>query len=260
MPGRFEGRVAVVTGAASGIGLGIAERFAEEGAWVALLDQHETDGETAATKIGNSGGICEFFRVDVSSEPDVVQALQRVTRRFGGVHHLVNNAGIVLVKGVEDCTVEEWDRVMNVNLKSVFLMVKHSLLWLRQSAGATVVNIGSVSSLIAQQGTPAYVASKGAVLLLSKALALDLAPIRVNCVCPGITDTPMLRSHVNATPDPEKTLQERLARVPLRRALLPRDIAETVLYLSSDQSSGVTGTSVVVDGGYTAAAEWSSNT
>jgi NAD(P)-dependent dehydrogenase (short-subunit alcohol dehydrogenase family) len=257
MAGRFDSRVAVITGGASGIGLGIVERFAAEGASVALLDLHEAAGEAAAAQVRNSGGTCEFFRVDVSSEAAVASALQKVIERFRGIDHLVNNAGIVLVKRIEDCTEEEWDRVMDVNLKSVFLMVKHALPELRRSAAPSVVNIGSVSSFVAQQGTPAYVASKGAVLLLSKALALDLAPIRVNCVCPGITDTPMFRSHVNATPEPEKTLQGRLARVPLRRALLPWEIADAVLFLSSDQSSGITGASIIVDGGYTAAAEWS---
>jgi NAD(P)-dependent dehydrogenase (short-subunit alcohol dehydrogenase family) len=130
---------------------------------------------------------------------------------------------------------------------------------LSRSSQPSIVNIGSVSSFIGQQRTPAYVASKGGVLLLSKALALDLAPdrIRVNCVCPGITDTPMFRFHVNTTPDPEQTMRERFSRVPLQRPLSPREIADAVLYLSSDQSSGVTGTSVVVDAGYTAAAEWS---
>jgi NAD(P)-dependent dehydrogenase (short-subunit alcohol dehydrogenase family) len=173
--------------------------------------------------------------------------------------HLVNNAGIVLVKEIEECTSEEWDRVLAVNLKSVFLTTKHCVSWLRRSPQATIVNIGSVSSFIGQQHTPAYVASKGGVLLLSKALALDLAPkgIRVNCVCPGITDTPMFRFHVSTTPDPARTLSERFGRVPLGRSLSPREIADAVLYLSSDQSSGVTGTSLVVDGGYTAAAEWS---
>lgn len=257
MPGRFDSRVAVVTGGASGIGLGIVERFAAEGSSVALLDLQEADGEAAAARVRNSGGSCEFFHVDVSSEAAVASALQKVIGRFRGVDHLVNNAGIVLVKRIEDCTEEEWDRVINVNLKSVFLTVKHALPALRRSAAPSIVNIGSISSFVAQQGTPAYVASKGAVLLLSKALALDLAPIRVNCVCPGITDTPMFRSHLNATPEPEKTLQGRLARVPLSRALSPREIADAVLDLSSDQSSGITGTSIVVDGGYTAAAEWS---
>ena len=138
-------------------------------------------------------------------------------------------------------------------------MVKHALPWLRLSPQPTVVNIGSVSSFIGQQRTPAYVASKGGVLLLSKALALDLAPdrIRVNCICPGITDTPMFRFHVNSTPDLSATLRERVSRVPLGRALAPKEIADAVLYLSSDQSSGVTGTSLVVDAGYTAAAKWS---
>ncbi|MDQ2774415.1 MAG: SDR family oxidoreductase [Acidobacteriota bacterium] len=256
---RFEGRIAVVTGGASGIGFGIAERFAEEGAFVALLDREEEGGQAASAQIRARGGTCEFFRVDVAAESEVIAALQRIVQRFHGIDHLVNNAGMVLVKGIEDCTADEWDRVIDVNLKSVFLMVKHSLQWLRRSTQPSVVNIGSVSSFIGQQGTPAYVASKGGVLLLSKALALDLAPdgIRVNCVCPGITDTPMFRSHVNTTPDPERTLRERFGRVPLRRALSPREIADTVLYLSSDQSSGVTGTSILVDGGYTAAAEWS---
>ncbi len=259
MPGRFEGRVAVVTGGACGIGFGIAERFAEEGACVALLDREDERGRAASAQIRECGGTCEFFRVDVAVEREVIEALGAVAQRFHGVDHLVNNAGIVLVKGIEDCTTEEWDRVMAVNVKSVFLTVKHSLPWLRRSPQPSVVNIGSVSSFIGQQHTPAYVASKGAVLLLSKALALDLAPdrIRVNCVCPGITDTPMFRFHVNSTSDPERTMRERFNRVPLQRPLSPREIADAVLYLSSDQSSGVTGTSIVVDGGYTAAAEWS---
>jgi NAD(P)-dependent dehydrogenase (short-subunit alcohol dehydrogenase family) len=259
MTRRFENRVAVVTGGASGIGFGIAERFAEEGASVALLDREEEHGRAASEQIRASGGACEFFRVDVAAEAEMIAALDQVAGRFHRVDHLVNNAGMVLVKGIEECTAEEWDRVIEVNLKSVFLTVKHSLRWLRLSPQPTVVNIGSVSSFIGQQRTPAYVASKGGVLLLSKALALDLAPdrIRVNCVCPGITDTPMFRFHVNTTPDPERTLRDRVGRVPLQRALSPREIADAVLYLSSDQSSGVTGTSLVVDGGYTAAAEWS---
>jgi NAD(P)-dependent dehydrogenase (short-subunit alcohol dehydrogenase family) len=258
---RFQGRVAVVTGGASGIGFAIAKGFAEEGASVAILDRETDAGQAASAQIHAAGGVCEFNRADVSSESDVIQALDQVAKRFQGIDHLVNNAGMVLVKGVEECTAEEWDWVIAVNLRSVFLTVKYALPWLRRSPQPSVVNIGSVSSFIGQQRTPAYVASKGGVLLLSKALALDLAPdgIRVNCVCPGITDTPMFRFHVNTTPDPEHTLTERLKRVPLRRALAPREIADSVLYLSGPESSGVTGTSIVVDAGYTAAAEWSAN-
>ncbi len=257
--GRFNERVALVTGGASGIGLAISERFAEEGARVAILDREREAGESASAAIRLAGGICEFIRADVSVESDVIQAVNHAAQSLQGIDHVVNNAGIVLVKGIEECTAEEWDRVLAVNLKSVFLTVKHSLPWLRRSPKPSVVNVGSVSSFIGQQGTPAYVASKGGVLLLSKALALDLASdgIRVNCVCPGITDTPMFRFHVNTTPDPERTLRERFNRVPLRRALAPREVADSVLYLAGAESSGVTGTSIVVDAGYSAAAEWS---
>jgi NAD(P)-dependent dehydrogenase (short-subunit alcohol dehydrogenase family) len=256
---QFLNRVAVVTGAASGIGFGIAQRFAEEGARVALLDRDEDRGQATADEIKAGGGICEFYRTDVGVEAEVIRTLDEVVTAFHGLDHLVNNAGTVSVMGIEECTVEEWDRVININLRSIFLTTKYSLRSLRSSRYPTIVNVGSVSSFVAQTGTPAYVASKGGVLMLSKALALDLAPdrIRVNCVCPGITDTPMFRFHVNATADPERTLRERFSRVPLGRPLSPREIADAVLYLSSNQSSGITGTSLVVDAGYTAAAEWS---
>jgi NAD(P)-dependent dehydrogenase (short-subunit alcohol dehydrogenase family) len=255
----FQGRVAVVTGAASGIGLAVSQRFAEEGAKVMLIDSNEAAGRNAGDHICKTWGECQFFRADVSSEQEVKLAIQNILSSHKHIDHLVNNAGIVLVKGIEECTAAEWDRVMNVNVKSMFLTVKYALAGLRLSEQATVVNIGSVSSIVAQQGTPAYVASKGAVLMLSKALALDLAAygIRVNCVCPGITDTPMLRLHAAAAGDAEQTLKARSGRVPLARMLSPREIADAVLYLSGTQSSGVTGTHLVVDAGYTATAEWS---
>ncbi len=254
----FAGRVAVVTGAASGIGLAVAQQFAAQGASVALLDRDPERGQAAAAQLRSSGADSECFAVDVALEPQIIQAVDRILTRFQRVHHLVNNAGIVLVKSIQQSTAAEWDQVMNVNARSVFLMVKHLLPALRSSPGATIVNVGSVSSLVAQRGTPAYVASKGAVLMLSKALALDLAVdgIRVNCVCPGITDTPMFRFHVEASPDPPRTLRERTARVPLGRMLAPREIADAVLYLSGSQSSGITGTELIVDAGYTATAEW----
>ena len=147
---------------------------------------------------------------------------------------------------------------MDTNVKSIFFSIKHGIAHLKKNSRSYVVNIGSVGSFIGQSSTPAYTASKGAVLMLSKSIALDYAAdgLRCNCVCPGITDTPMLREHLNMTVDPEAALQSRLRRVPLGVPLTPNDIAKAVLYFSCEDSVGVTGTSLVVDGGYLTAAEW----
>jgi NAD(P)-dependent dehydrogenase (short-subunit alcohol dehydrogenase family) len=255
---RLQGRVALVSGAGSGIGQGIAELFAEEGAKVALLERDAAKGEETAERIREAGGEALMLCADVSKEVEVKKAVADTLKAFGALHHLVNNAGIVLVKPLEECTEAEWDEVMAVNVKSIFLTVKHALPALKQAEGATIVNLGSVSSFVGQGLTPSYVASKGAVMMLTKALALDYARfgIRVNCICPGITDTPLFRYHVSRTPDPEATLANRAARVPLDCFLTPRDIAKAALYLSTDDSSGITGIAHVVDAGYLAAAEW----
>lgn len=259
MPGdRLKNRVALVTGAGSGIGQGIAELFAEEGAKLALLELDAEQGRETLARIRAAGGEAELVVGDVASEPDVRRAVEATVAKYGELHHLVNNAGIVLVKPLEECSEAEWDRVMAVNVKSVFLTVKHALPALKRAEGATIVNMASVSSFVGQGDTPSYVASKGAVLALTKALALDYARfgIRVNCICPGITDTPLFRYHVSQAPDPEATLAARAARVPLGRFLTPRDIANAALYLSTEESSGITGIAHLVDAGYLAAAEW----
>ena len=152
---RFEGRVAVITGAGSGIGFGTAQRFAQEGARVAILEQDAETARGAAAAIEDA----EAFPCDVSREDNVAQAIQQVHARFGAIDHVVNNAGIVLVKPVEQTTVEEWDRVMDVNVRSVFLMAKYTVDALRRSPSPTMINIGSVSSFVGQKHTPAYVAS-----------------------------------------------------------------------------------------------------
>jgi NAD(P)-dependent dehydrogenase (short-subunit alcohol dehydrogenase family) len=259
----LSGRVAVVTGGASGIGAGVVERFLQAGARVAIIDIDRELGEAESQRMlaRNPGAQCDFLEADVSSEAQVAAMALEIGQRFGQVNYLVNNAGMVLVKALEDSTSEDWDRVMNVNVKSVFLMTKYLFPYLRRSSPAAVVNVGSVSSFVGQKLTPIYVASKGAVAMLSKSVALDYAQygIRVNCVCPGITDTPMLQHHVQTSLDPRQTLRERLDRVPLDRLLSPADIASAILFLCGDESSGITGTTLVVDGGYLAAAEWSNS-
>ena len=204
------------------------------------------------------GGSAVFIQADVSVEEQVRDSLAKTVALFGGLHIIVNCAGLVHVKLLHEYDEADWDRLMGVNLKSIFFSVKHGLQYLRRHPRSYVVNVGSISSFVGQAATPAYTASKSAVLGLSRSIALDYAALglRCNCVCPGITDTPMLREHLDKTPDPEATLAERLRRVPMRLPLLPEDIAKAVLYLSCEDSAGVTGTSLVVDGGYLAAAEW----
>ncbi len=213
---------------------------------------------TGATAPPERAGRPSCIQADVSVEDQVRDSLAKTVDAFGGLNIVVNCAGIVHVKRLHEYDESEWDRLMGVNLKGIFFSVKHGVQYLRRNPPSYVVNIGSISSFVGQAATPAYTASKSAVLGLSRSIALDYAAIglRCNCVCPGITDTPMLREHLDKTSDPEATLAERLRRVPMRLPLSPRDIAKAVLYLSCEDSVGVTGTSLVVDGGYLAAAEW----
>jgi NAD(P)-dependent dehydrogenase (short-subunit alcohol dehydrogenase family) len=178
--------------------------------------------------------------------------------RFGQLDIVVNNAGIVAVQTVEQSSAEDWDRVMAINVRSIFLTTKYALPHFRAAGGGSILNVASVSSFVAQQGTPAYCASKGAVLMLTKSLALDYGRehIRVNCICPGITDTPMLRFHARHADDPEAHLRQRLERVPSGAMLYPDDMGRAAAFLCSDEAAGITGTSLVVDGGYIACAEF----
>ena len=249
---RLRGQTAWISGAASGIGAATARLFAEEGANVAAVDIKSDLGPIASDR-----GIM-FLQADVSKEEQVCESLAKAVARFDGLHIIVNCAGVVHVKLLHEYEEADWDRLMGVNLKSIFFSVKHGLQYLRRHSPSYVVNVGSISSFVGQAATPAYTASKSAVLGLTRSIALDYAAlgVRCNCVCPGITDTPMLREHLNKTPDAEATLSQRLRRVPMRLPLKPHDIARAVLYLSCTDSAGVTGTSLVVDGGYLAAAEW----
>lgn len=255
---RLDRQVAWLTGIAQGIGKGIAEVFAEEGARLALIDIQDEPGRKVADEINRAGGEAIFIQCDVSVEQQVRDALNRTVDHFGGLHIIVNCAAVFNHQRFEQLDIEDWDRLMNVNVRSMFLTAKHGIPHLRKNRRSYMVNIGSVGSIIGQKDTPAYITSKGAVALLSRSIALDYAKdgLRCNCVCPGITMTEGFEKLLETLEDREGYLRKRLDRVPIGVALTPRDIAKTVRYLACEDSTGVTGTTIVVDGGYIAAAEW----
>lgn len=247
-----------MTGAASGIGRASAIAFAREGARVSVLDLNQCGGEKTVDLIRSEGGEAHFTCVDVTHEAGIRRAVEETALRWGGTDILFNNAGVVLVKTIEQMTEEEWDRVMAVNVKSAFLATKHVIPHMKRIGKGAILNTGSIASFTGQAGTPAYSASKGAIALLTKSLALDLGRdgIRVNCLCPGITDTAMLREHLGHGDEGEARIRARLARVPLGKILSPDDVARAALYLVSDESEGITGILHVIDCGLIAASEF----
>ena len=255
---RLEGKVAWVSGGASGIGEGTVRLLAQEGAKVALIDSRRSDARRVANGLSREGFDVLPIACDVSRESMVRDSIRKTAAHFKRLDILVNNAGIVHIKPLHKYTESEWDHVIDVNVKSMFFSLKHALPWLSKAGRSYIVNVGSISSFVGQALTPVYTTSKHAVVGLTRSIALDYARdgIRCNCICPGITDTPMLRKHLNAQPDPEAALANRLRRVPMGVALTPNDIARSILYFSCEDSAGITGTTLVIDCGYTTAAEW----
>jgi NAD(P)-dependent dehydrogenase (short-subunit alcohol dehydrogenase family) len=255
---KLRGKVAIVTGAASGIGRASALAFAREGASVIVADKAEAAGEEAASAIRQEGFDAIFVPVDVTREDDIHRMVQSAIDHWGRIDILFNNAGVVLIRPLEEMTETEWDRVMAINVKGAFLAIKHVVPQMRLVGGGAILNTGSIASFTGQFGTPVYSASKGAIALLTKSLALDYGRdhIRVNCICPGITDTPMLREHMGHGAQGDAVIHARLARVPTGQILTPEDIARAALYLVSDDSLGITGILHVVDGGLIAASEY----
>ena len=255
---KLNGKVAIVTGAGSGIGRAGAMLFAAEGAKVVVAEIDAQRGEETVAGIVAQGHEAVFEHADVANEADVRRMVEDAVVRWGKIDILFNNAGVVLVKPLDEMTEAEWDRVMAINVKAAFLAIKHVVPHMRRTGGGAILNTGSIARLMGQLHTPVYVASKGAIALLTKSLALDYGRdrIRVNCICPGITDTPMLREHLGHGAEGEARIRERLSRVPTGEILKPEDVARAALYLVSDESAGVTGILHVVDGGLLAAAEY----
>jgi len=249
--GNLTGKRALITGAASGIGRATAELFAREGAAVAVVDVDEVGGRAVAQAIEGEGGRAIFVHCDVTRAADCQRAVQETVDKLGGLDVLFNNAGIIRRATVIDTTEEEWDRVMAVNVKSIFLLSKYAVPVMARAGGGAIINTSSGWGLVGGRNAVSYCASKGAVVNMTRAMALDHGAenIRVNCICPGDTDTPMLRSEAQQLGESEDVFLAEAADRPPRRVGQPADIAQAVLYLASDAALFVTGTALVVDGG-----------
>ena len=247
--GKLDGKVALISGGARGQGAAEAETFAREGARVVFGDVLDADGQKVEAAIRAAGGDAVYLHLDVTSESDWRQGVQTAVDRYGALNVLVNNAGIVIPRvPIEERTAEDWDRVMAVNAKGVFLGTKHAIPAMRRAGGGSIVNISSVAGIgQSLHQEPAYAASKGAIRIFTKVTASQHAKDRIRCnsVHPGPIDTEMLHS---AMRDPE-VLRRRLERVPLGRMGTVAEVVAAVLYLASDDSSYVTGSELVIDGG-----------
>jgi len=248
---QLAGKVALITGGASGIGRAAALLFAREGAAIALADVNADAGQQVADEIIEAGGRVFFELTDVAASADCRRFVERAIREFGRIDVLFNNAGIIRRSTVLDLSEEDWDRVMAVNVKSIYLLSRAAIPHMQKAGGGAIVNTSSGWGLAGGGKAAVYCASKGAVVLLTKAMAIDHGPhkIRVNCICPGDTDTPMLREEARQLGVENSRFFAESAKRPLGRAGTPEEIAQAVLYLASDTSSFVTGTALVVDGG-----------
>ena len=252
---RLNGKVAIVTGGALGIGRACVERMAEEGAAVAIFDVRDNEGGTLANRLGALNLKVRYWHADVSSEAAIKRSIDEVISHFGRLDVLVNNAGIAGAnKPTHELTEAEWDRVQAINVKGVFLCTKHAIAHLKRAGGGSIVNLSSIYGLVGAADVPPYHASKGAVRLMSKTDALLYASdrIRVNSVHPGFIWTPMVEAHLKSLGDVDAGRSAVAALHPLGHMGEPDDIAWGVIYLASDESKFVTGSELVIDGGYTA--------
>ena len=248
--GRLEGKTALVTGAASGIGLQTSIRLAEEGALVMMTDINHEEGLQQAEKLGANA---TFLKLDITEEEEWISVLDETVKRFDRLDILVNSAGMVLIADVEQITLEDWRKVHAVNLDGTFLGCKHGVRVMKEFGVGSIINLSSVSGMIGGFNLAAYNSSKGAVRMLTKSVALHCARagygIRCNSIHPTFIETPMLESMILDSPDPEKARQTLVRQVPLRRIGKPDDVANMIVYLASDESTFVTGTEMVIDGG-----------
>ncbi len=252
---RVKGKVAIITGGASGIGKATASLLAKEGAKVVIADVNEAGGKKVAEEIKGEGGKAIFVKHDVTSENDWSEVIKKTLAEFGKLDILVNNAGVLFAKPIEDTPLEQWRWLMSVNLDGVFLGTKYAIRAMKKSGGGSIINLSSIAGLVGTiDDTSAYCASKGAVRLFTKAAALECSKaghnygIRVNSVHPGVVETPLSENLLK-----DKALRASIeGRHPIGYVGEPIDIAYAILYLASDESKFATGSELVVDGGWTA--------
>lgn len=253
---RLANKVALITGGASGIGAQAASRCAAEGAHVAIFDVNGEAAQVVANRIGAEGGSATAYTVDVSDEAAVSAAVADVVAQQGRIDALFNNAGIgfsarrhVAMQPVIDTPAADWDKVLAINLRSVYLLCRHVLPVMQAQGGGSIINNSSVMALVGYHGADAYTAAKGGIISLTRSLAVDHGPhgIRVNCICPGVIRTP-----IQDGLDDDPAFVEQISReIPLRRLADPVEVAHVVVFLASDEASYVTGAIIPVDGGFT---------
>jgi NAD(P)-dependent dehydrogenase (short-subunit alcohol dehydrogenase family) len=249
MAGRLDGKVALISGGARGQGAAEGKLFTREGAKVVLGDVLDADGQQTAREIQAAGGSAVYVHLDVTQETDWQNAVGVAVRNFGRLNILVNNAGILRMEGIEDTTLEIWNRVIAVNQTGVFLGMRHAIPAIRQAGGGSIINISSIAGLIGVGGAAAYQATKGAVRILTKSAAVQYAKenIRINSIHPGVITTLMVTRGID--PEARKLFEQ---ATPLGREGSAEEIANGALFLASDESSYMTGAELVLDGGYTA--------
>lgn len=247
----LKGKVAIVTGSERGIGRGIATMLANAGASVIITCREKDKCDDVCRELEKTGAKTLAVACDVSKEKDVERLVQETVKKFGKLDIFVNNAGVLLQKSVDEVTEKEWNWLIDINLKGVFYGTKYASKQMKkQGKGGSIVNIASIAALIGYSMLSTYCASKGGIVAFSRSVAMELAPdkIRVNAICPGLIETPMTEGMLND----KKTREGFLAGIPMRMAGQPEDIGYGVLYLVSDEARYVTGTQLVIDGGWTA--------
>jgi NAD(P)-dependent dehydrogenase (short-subunit alcohol dehydrogenase family) len=249
MSKRLEGKVGIVTGGGTGIGRACALALAREGARVSLVGRRKDRIQEVASEIGGLAIQC-----DLSKKDEIPNVFDQTIRRFGALNFLLNNAGVLLIGNAEQITEDQWDHTFNVNVRAVWLLSRAALPFMRKAGGGSIINVASTLGIVASRNRAAYSPSKGAVILLTKSMAVDHGHenIRVNAICPSLVETDLSAAVIDQTADPAAVRRERASAHPIGRLGRPDDIAGMAVYLASDESSWVTGTALPVDGGYIA--------